>query len=318
MAPRLREVIASVPEVRGVMSHVGRPDDGTNVTSFFNLEFDAPIEADGKVAPKPVTVFGNELWERGITREEIQGELMAKFKAFPGINFNFSQYIRDNVEEALSGVKGANSIKLRGNDLDDLEKVGERVVTIFERSPGVVNAGAVSHRRPTQPRDPDRPHKCARNGINRERGNGGPGRHGLAGFHPNGRRGKALRYRVPTARKPRNDPKVIGRIPVDSPGQGDNKPGDRIPSSQLDKIDPHKPGTKYIYRENNRRYIPIKFSVPGARPGLGHRRSEGKVNDPRTGLPSPRRDIGSSGQASSSRCRKPTLDSCGSFPSRWA
>ena len=101
MAPRLREVIASIPEIRGVMSHVGRPDDGTDVTSFFNLEFNAPL--------KPM-----EKWRKGMTREKIQDELMEKFREFPGINFNFSQLIRDNVEEALSGVKGANSVKLFG------------------------------------------------------------------------------------------------------------------------------------------------------------------------------------------------------------
>ena len=65
----------------------------------------------------------------------------------------------------------------------------------------------------------------------------------------------------------RDDPEVIGRIPVDAPGQ-DGKPGARIPLQQLVKIDPHKPGATYIYRENNRRYIPIKFSVQGPRPGL--------------------------------------------------
>src|SRR5206468_10707179 len=91
MAPRLREVIASVPEVRGVMSHVGRPDDGTDVTSFFNLEFNVPL--------RPM-----EQWRKGMTREKIQDELMDRFREFPGLDFNFSQLIRDNVEEALSGV----------------------------------------------------------------------------------------------------------------------------------------------------------------------------------------------------------------------
>ncbi len=110
----MREVIASVPEVKGVMSHVGRPDDGTDVTSFFNVEFNVPL--------KPM-----EQWRAGITREKIQDELMAKFRKFPGVDFSFSQLIRDNVEEALSGVKGANSIKLSGNDLKVLEEKGQRL-----------------------------------------------------------------------------------------------------------------------------------------------------------------------------------------------
>ena len=83
MAPRLREVIGSIPEIRGVMSHVGRPDDGTDVTSYFNLEFNAPLIPMEEWRRKPVTIFGKEVWDRAITREEIQDELMAKFKAFP-------------------------------------------------------------------------------------------------------------------------------------------------------------------------------------------------------------------------------------------
>ena len=107
MAPRLRRVIASVPEIRAVMSHVGRPDDGTDVTSYFNLEFNAPLIPMEEWRKRPVTFLGRRLWDRTISRDEIQDELTAKFEAFPSVNFNFSQLIRDNVEEALSGVKGA-------------------------------------------------------------------------------------------------------------------------------------------------------------------------------------------------------------------
>ena len=92
------------------MSHVGRPDDGTDVTSYFNLEFNAPLIPMEQWCSKPVTIFGKELWDRAITREEIQDELMEKFNVFPSINFNFSQCIRDNVEEALSGVKSIQAM----------------------------------------------------------------------------------------------------------------------------------------------------------------------------------------------------------------
>src|SRR5439155_16076427 len=94
MAPRLREVMASVPEVRGVMSHVGRPDDGTDVTSFFNLEFNVPLRPmeEWRTTRRVLRLGGLEvpLGTRAITREEIQDELMEKFKKFPGLNFNFS------------------------------------------------------------------------------------------------------------------------------------------------------------------------------------------------------------------------------------
>ncbi|WP_261339229.1 efflux RND transporter permease subunit, partial [Singulisphaera acidiphila] len=153
MAPRLREIIASVPEVKGVMSHIGRPDDGTDVTSFFNLEFNVPL--------KPM-----EQWQKGMTREKIQDELMAKFHEFPGIDFSFSQLIRDNVEEALSGVKGANSVKLSGNDLKVLEEKGQQLVNVLRTVRGIENVGLFHIvGQPNMEIDIDRA-ACARYGVN--------------------------------------------------------------------------------------------------------------------------------------------------------
>ena len=102
------------------MSHVGRPDDGTDVTSFFNLEFNVPL--------RPMETWRKDKDGKTITRQMIEAELTEKFAEFPGVNFSFSQLIRDNVEEALSGVKGANSVKLFGTDLKKLEEVGQGVV----------------------------------------------------------------------------------------------------------------------------------------------------------------------------------------------
>jgi len=289
IAPRLREVIGSIPEIRGVMSHVGRPDDGTDVTSYFNLEFNAPLIPMEQWRRKPVTIFGKELWERAITREEIQDELMAKFKVFPSINFNFSQYIRDNVEEALSGVKGANSIKLIGNDLNILEEAGQRVVNILNTVPGIKNAGLFHIiGQPNLEIQIDR-HECARYGINVsdveavvQVAVGGRAFTQMI----EGEKRFDIVLRLP--KHTRDDPEVIGRIPVDTPGQGDGKPGVRIPLSQLVKIDPHKPGASYIYRENNRRYIPIKFSVQGRDLASAIAEAQRKVNDPTTGAHLPK------------------------------
>ena len=98
------------------------------MTGFFNLEFGAPLKPMEQWRKRPFSLFGHKLWDRTISREDMEKELMEKFKEFPGINFNFSQYIRDNVEEALSGVKGANSVKIIGTDLDQLEPLGQRIV----------------------------------------------------------------------------------------------------------------------------------------------------------------------------------------------
>ena len=250
MAPKIRAVIASVPEVRGVMSHVGRPDDGTDVTSFFNLEFNVPL--------KPM-----EQWRKGMNREKIQDELMEKFKAFPGLDFSFSQLIRDNVEEALSGVKGANSVKLFGNDLTTLEATGQKVVGVLRTVPGIRNVG-VFHivGQPNLEIEIDR-RACARYGINVadvesavQVAVGGRAFSQMV----EGEKLYDIVLRLP--KHARDDPEVISRIPVDVPGEN-GAPGPRIPLGQLARITPHKAGASYIYRENNRRYIPIKFSVSG-------------------------------------------------------
>ncbi len=261
VAPRLREVIASVPEIKGVMSHIGRPDDGTDVTSFFNIEFNAPLRPMEEWRTKPVKLFGFKLFDRAYTREEIQDDLRAQFKNFPGVNFNFSQLIRDNVEEALSGVKGANSIKLKGTDLKVLEEYGQRVTNVLQKVRGIENVGLFHIiGQPNLEIIIDRK-ACARYGISVA---------DVEAVVQVAIGGKAFSQMVEgeklydiVLRLPphlRDDPEIISQIPVDVPGAGD-KPGFRVPLSQVAKIIPHKPGASYIYRENTRRFIPIKFSV---------------------------------------------------------
>ncbi len=262
VAPRLREVIASIPEIKNVMSHVGRPDDGTDVTSFFNLEFNAPLKPMEEWRQKPVTLFGHDLgWTRAMTREEIEKELTTKFEKFPGVNFNFSQLIRDNVEEALSGVKGANSIKMFGNDLQSLEDAGQRVVNVLKKVRGIENVGLFHILgQPNLNIRVDRA-ACARYGVNVadveaavQVAIGGKAFSQMV----EGEKLYDIILRLPVSL--RDDPTVINRIPVDTPGT-DGKNGARIPLGQLAQITPHESGASYIYRENNQRYIPIKFSV---------------------------------------------------------
>ncbi len=275
VAPRLREVIASVPEIKNVMSHVGRPDDGTDVTSFFNLEFNAPL--------KPM-----EEWRPGMTREKIQDELAEKFKQFPGVNFNFSQLIRDNVEEALSGVKGANSIKLFGTDLGTLEEAGQRVVNVLRSVPGIENVGLFHIiGQPNLEIKIDR-RACARYGVSVadveaavQVAIGGKAFSQMV----EGEKLYDIVLRFPV--ELRNDPTVIGRIPIDTPAGPDGRPASRIPLEQLAKIEPHKSGASYIYRENNRRYIPIKFSVKNRDLASAIAEAQKKVADPKDGAKLP-------------------------------
>ncbi len=276
MAPKLRAVIASVPEVRGVMSQVGRPDDGTDVTSYFNIEFNVPLRPMGQ-------------WREGITREKIQDEMAAKFKEFPGINFNFSQLIRDNVEEALSGVKGANSVKLFGNDMATLEEAGQRVVNILKSIPGIENVGLFHIvGQPNLEIEIDRA-ACARHGINVsdvekavQVAVGGQAFSQMV----EGEKLYDIVLRLPP--KLRMDPQVIRRVMVEVPARDNNSSGYRLPLSALAQISPHKPGASYIYRENNRRYIPIKFSVRGRDLASAISEAQKKVEDPKNGARLPR------------------------------
>ena len=275
MAPRLREVIGSIPEIKGVMSHVGRPDDGTDITSFFNLEFNAPLTPMEQWREKPIMFLGHQIWTRKITREEIQDELMEKFKEFPSVNFNFSQLIRDNVEEALSGVKGANSIKLFGNDLDVLEQAGQRVINILNTGAGHLQRGALPHRRPAQPRDPDRPPRVRPLRDQRVGRRGGrAGRRRRPGVHPDGRGREALRHRAPTAQRParrsrghRPDPGRHAR-----PGR---QAGGPDPSAAAGPHRPPQTGRRLHLSREQSPLHPDQVQRQGSRPGLDHRRSPG-------------------------------------------
>jgi cobalt-zinc-cadmium resistance protein CzcA len=94
MSQRLRKLMLSFPEVNGVMSQAGRPNDGTDPTSFFNIEFHVDLKPQDE-------------WTRKISKDELIDQMQARFADFQGITFNFSQPIMDNVEEAVSGVKGS-------------------------------------------------------------------------------------------------------------------------------------------------------------------------------------------------------------------
>ena len=122
VAPKLRAVMAETPEVRGVMSHVGRPDDGTDITSFFNVEFNVPLKKMEVWRTVPRTIWGHEvpqelfgfkipLSRRTITREEIQDELMTKFAQFPGIN---SQLLAARPRQRRrGGSRGSRALELQ-------------------------------------------------------------------------------------------------------------------------------------------------------------------------------------------------------------
>jgi heavy metal efflux system protein len=112
---------------------LGRPDNGSDASGFFNAEFFVPL--------KPF-----DEWPAGLTKEKLVEDLQTEFaKEFTGITFNFSQYIQDNIEEGLSGVKGANSVKIIGPDLAKLEEIANLVLPEMDKVKGVADLQAIEN-----------------------------------------------------------------------------------------------------------------------------------------------------------------------------
>jgi cobalt-zinc-cadmium resistance protein CzcA len=112
-----------------VVSQHGRPDDGSDAAPFSNVELFAPL--------KPF-----DQWPRGLTKEKLTEQIQAEFQnELPGVNFNFSQYIQDNIEEAVSGVKGANSVKIVGANLETLTKLATQIRDEMRQIRGVTDLG---------------------------------------------------------------------------------------------------------------------------------------------------------------------------------
>jgi cobalt-zinc-cadmium resistance protein CzcA len=128
LADQMRGVITQSAEVTQTVSQMGRPDDGTDVSTFNNVEF-------------AVTLKGLRDWRPGMTKEKLIEELSRRLARFPNIDFNFSQNIQDNVEEAMSGVKGENSLKLFGDDFNVLTSTSDKIMQVMHAVPGVADAG---------------------------------------------------------------------------------------------------------------------------------------------------------------------------------
>ena len=295
MAPRLREVIASVPEVRGVMSHVGRPDDGTDVTSFFNLEFNVPL--------KPM-----EEWRAGDDPREDRGGADARSSASSrGIEL---QLLAAHPRQRRGGALGGQ---------------GGQLGQALRQRPGDAGGGRPAGRQRPADGPGDRERRASSTSSAsptwRSGSTAGPAP-ATASTWPTSRRSS----RWPSAAGPSRRwsrgrssttsssgcPRTCATTRPSSPGSrstspaATGRPGGRIPLSQLATIEPHKPGASYIYRENNRRYIPIKFSVHGRDLASAIAEAQRKVEDPQDRGQAARGATASSGRASSPRCRRPT------------
>ncbi|MBV9373671.1 MAG: efflux RND transporter permease subunit, partial [Alphaproteobacteria bacterium] len=249
---RMRRVIKSYPEVVTVISQNGRPDDGTDATGFFNAEFYVPL--------KPF-----DTWPSGVDKEKLTEEVSTALRAqFPGVEFNFSQNIEDNVEEAASGVKGENSVKLFGNDLGTLEKTAAKIKEVMSTVPGIADLAVFnSLGQPTVRIDIDRA-RAARYGLAPGDINstisaaiGGQAAGNL--YEEGSDRNFPMIVRL--APNYRQSLGAIRRITIGAP----NPSGSGIVPIPLTDVATVQlvSGASFIYRENQERYIPIKFSVRG-------------------------------------------------------
>ncbi|MBS0263513.1 MAG: efflux RND transporter permease subunit [Planctomycetes bacterium] len=163
-----RRVMRKYPEVKVVVSQSGRPDDGTDPTGFYNSEFFVPLKPRGEW-PEVKEQFG---WMRMFrerrprTKEELISEMNAELsEQILGVNWNFSQNIRDNVMESLSGVKGDNSVKIFGPDLDKLEQIAEQVKTRLSAIKGIESVGVFRTKGQPNLEIPIDPEKCSKWGA---------------------------------------------------------------------------------------------------------------------------------------------------------
>ena len=263
---RMRRLIKSFPEVVTVVSQHGRPDDGTDPTGPFNTEFYVPL--------KP---FGD--WPAGVNKEKLVEQLDHALKEqFPGIDFGFSQNIEDAIEEVETGVKGENAIKLFGHDLATLEKSAEQIAAVLRAVPGVTDLSIYrTLGQPTVEIRIDRL-RAARYGLTPsdinatvEAAIGGKAAGNV--FEEGSDRNFPIVVRL--APRYRESVDAIRRITVGAPNPG----GEgivQIPLADVATVQLTS-GASFIFRENQERVIPIKFSVRGRDLGSAVREAQRRI-----------------------------------------
>lgn len=244
---KIRKIIASHPEVTTVVSQHGRPDNGSDDAGFNNVEFFAPL--------KPF-----DEWAPGMTKEKLTNELQKEITdQFTGIGLNFSQYIQDNVEEQLSGVKGANSVKIIGSNLAVLEKIANKVAHEISSVRGISDVGVFPVLGQPNLNIKVNRARAARYGLNSGDVNtvvqaamGGTQATTLLEAD------RQFAVTVRLAPQYRQDIDAIKNVRVGittSSGENAYVPLSEIADITLDT------GASYIYHEANERFIPVKFSV---------------------------------------------------------
>jgi heavy metal efflux system protein len=245
VTPKIREIIRSFPEVTLVASELGRPDDGTDPTGFFNVEF--------YVGLKPYGEWHGAYRDKPALIEAVD----KKLQSFPGIIFNYTQPAEDAVDEAETGLKSALAVKVFGPDLNVLQQKGKAIKRVLEQVRGITNVTLVQELGRPSLSIAIKRDRIARYGLNVDDVNklieaavGGDTATQVV------QQEKQFDLVVRLEQQYRDNPEEIGNIPVTT------ATGQQIPLKELADIRVTN-GASFIYRENNSRYIGVQFSVEG-------------------------------------------------------
>jgi heavy metal efflux system protein len=244
VADKMRGIIKQFPEVKQVMSQTGRPNDGTDATGFYNIEFH-------------VDIYPKKEWKSGWTKEELIDSMQRKLSVFPGIDLNFSQPIMDNVEEAVSGVKGSLCVKIYGDSLQYTEQKANEVYDVMKKIPGVEDLGVIRNIGQPELRIDLDQNKMALYGVTTADANAiiemAIGGKGVSQIYEGE---KKFQLRVRYEESSRNNAEAISNLLVPT------LRGSQVPIHNIATIE-RRDGPSIIFRDDNRRYSAVKFSVRG-------------------------------------------------------
>ena len=257
-AKQVRQILMTFPQVKYVASQTGRPDDGTDVAGFYNNEFD-------------VIMYPEDDWKPKVSKEELIAEMNKKLSILPGADLNFSQPISDNVEEAVSGVKGSIVVKVYGDSLNYMEKKTEEVYQVLKNVRGITDLGVLRSIGLPELDINLNQQKMAQYGVSTGDANsvismaiGGQ----AASTLYEGVRTFDIRVRFPEAF--RKTPDDIGNLLV--PTQS----GSKVPVKEIADIK-EKTGPCLIFRDDNERFTTVKFSIRGRDMGSTIKEAQAKV-----------------------------------------
>ena len=258
LANQMRRKLAAYPEVRQVLSQTGRPNDGTDATGFYNIEFH-------------VDIYPEKEWESERSKAGLIEKMQEDLAIYPGVDFNFSQPISDNVEEAASGVKGSIAVKVFGKDLYESEKKAVEVFKVLETVDGIEDLGVIWNIGQPELRIELNESRLARYGVAKEDVQSiiemAIGGKSASLLYEDERKFNIMVRYESAFRRSENE---IGKILVPA------KDGSMIPIRELADIHTIT-GPLIIYRDNHARFCAVKFSVRGRDMGSAVAEAQRKV-----------------------------------------